>query len=118
MNPLSKIPDNELTHTLYLKGVDRAEAERDWVIMDNQRPVVLAQVTQDIVDDENCSHAVAEKKARISSTYKDFLIKLGEAKYQVMLSRAKYDAVDHEIRQRINRSFQDRTDYQGGRLST
>jgi len=118
MNPITKIPDQELTHTLYQKGEERAQKEKEWIIVEHERPILLAQITEEIADREDCSHAVAERKARVSERYKNHIQKMGEVKAELFIARAKYDAVDHEIRMRINKSFTDRSEYQGGRLQT
>lgn len=116
-NPLSSIPDAELSHTLYLKGRERAEAEREWSMQDDMRLVVLAELTEYYLLSSK-SQTEAERKARRSREYNEFLAKKADAKRAVHLARSKFDAVDHEIRMRINKSFEHRTEYHGGRLQT
>ena len=114
-NPISKIPDSQLTHELWVRAKEQARLERDWEIADHQRLVVLAEMTK--LSSES-THAAAEREARTSKEYKDFLIKRADIKEELTLARARTKALDLEIRLRINKSFADRTEMQGGRITT
>jgi len=114
MNPIAQIPDNQLTHKLWEESKNQARLEREWEIVDHQRLVVLAELTK--LSDEK-SHTAAEREARMTKEYKDFLIKRGEIKEQLTLARAKTKAIELEIRLRINKSFAERAEYQGGKLN-
>ena len=115
MNEITAINDNELTYKLWTTGKDQAKAERDWVISEHQRLVILATVASTFVGE---SIAASEKKARVSKEYQDHIVKMGDLKMQVILCRSKYAAVDHEIKMRINKSFQQRSEFNSGKNIT
>ena len=115
MNPLASIPDNELTHAYWKRVKDQARYEREWAIIDNQRLPALAEITGWFTGE---SHASAERKARISPEYQQFLAKSGKIKEEITLARGRVKALDLEIRLRLNKSYSDRTEYKGGRLQT
>jgi len=115
MNPLSAIPNNELTHSLWEKGKEQAIAEREWVVADKSREVVLNTVAGSFSGDSN---AEAMRKARISKEYKDHIEKMGQLKFDVILARTKYSAIEFEIKMRINNSFQQREGMKAGQINT
>lgn len=117
MNPFANIPDDQLTYQFWEKSKEQAIAERDWQIKDHSRLVVLAELT-DAYAASGDSHAAAERKARISKEYKQFLIELGETRNALVIARAKTAALEHEIRMRLNKSFQERAEYKAGHLNT
>lgn len=113
MNPISKIPDAELTNEFWIRAKEQARLERDWEIADHQRLVVLAEVTK--LSSES-SHAAAEREARTSKTYKDFLISRADIRERLVLARARTKALDLEIKLRINKSYSDRSEFNGGKI--
>ena len=115
MNPIADIKTEQLTHHFWEKSKVQARLERDWEIADHQRLVVLAEITK---QSHESTHAAAEREARVSKEYKDFLIKRADIKEQLVLARAKTKALNLEINLRINKSFADRAEYQGGKLQT
>ena len=99
MNPIESIADNDLTYELYKSGVKKAEAERQWEVIDHQRLILLAEVTgwQDAK-----SHAEKERLARVSDEYKAHIKERGDIRYEMTLARVKYDAISYEIRKRLS----------------
>lgn len=115
MNPLLNIPNNELTNELWIKGKEQAIAERNWVIADKQREIVLNTVASSFAGDSN---AEAMRKARTSKKYAEHIEKMGKLKFDVILARTKYSAVEFEIKMRINNSFQQREEFKSGSIVT
>ena len=115
MKTPAEIPDEKLTTALWDAGQRKANWEREFIVKENQRLVVLAVLTEQSTES---SHSAAERQARTTTEYKEFLTELGEIKEKLTLSRAWYESIKFEINMRINRSFQDRAEYQGGRLQT
>jgi hypothetical protein len=116
MNPFADIPDNQLTYQYWEKSKAQALAEQDWQIKDHSRRIVLAELTNQFANSGD-SIAAAEKKALTSKEYKDFLIELGESRSKLVIARAKTAALEHEIRMRLNKSFQERAEYKAGHLT-
>ena len=116
-NPLAAIPDHQLTNEFWNKSKEQAEAEKAWQIKDHSRLIVLSELTNHYASGGD-SIASAERKARTSPEYQAFINELGECRSELVLARAKTAALEHEIRLRINRSFQERAEYQGGHLNT
>ena len=114
MNPIKNIPTDQLTYQFALKGSIQAELERQWTIVENQRLPVLAEITGWYEG----SHAAAEAKARCSREYQEFLTYMGKVKGKLTEARNKTKALNLEINLRINKSFVDRIEYQGGKLQT
>jgi len=114
INPIASIPSAQLTNEYWVRAKEQARLERDWEIADHQRLVVLAEMTK--ISTES-SHAAAERDARTSKTYKDFLIKRADIKEELVLARARTKALSLEINLRINKSFTDRQEYNGGKLT-
>ena len=115
MNPLANIKDNELTNELWIKGREQAIAERDWVIADKQREIVLNTVANGFAGETN---AEAMRRARVSKEYKAHVEKMGELKFNVILARTKYSAIEFEIKMRINNSYQQREEFKSGSIVT
>lgn len=113
MNPIAEIPDSKLTNELWIRSKEQAKLERDWEVADHQRLVILAEMTK---QSKESSHAAAEREARTSKEYKDFLIKRADIKEQLVLARARTKALDLEIKLRINKSYVDRTEYKAGSM--
>jgi len=105
MTEISQVPDNQLTHMLYMRGKDQAVLERDWVIADHQRLIVLQQVA---ARQTGMSGAEAERHARTSQEYIDHVNKMGDIKGRLILARVKYNAIDHEIKMRLSNRYQER----------
>ena len=101
MNPIESIPDNDLTYKLYLVGAEKAEAERQYDVSDLQRLPVLAEVTSWYVG-EGLSQGAAERAARVSQEYQQHIKLIGDNKFNMSLLRAKYKAVDGELRKRLS----------------
>lgn len=118
MNPIQQIADNELTHQLYLKGKDKAQKEREWTICNESRKVVLNVIAQDIQQKQDCSYAQAEREARISDEYKEHIDKMGEAREAVILARVKYEAIKFEIQERHSKRFDNRAQFNSGKIDT
>ena len=116
-NPLAQIPDNQLTNELWNKAKQQAEKEKEWQIKEHSRLIVLSELTNHFANAGD-SIAAAERKARTSPEYKAFIEEMGEARSELVLARAKTAALEHEIKLRINKSFRDRAEYQGGHLQT
>jgi hypothetical protein len=117
MNPLANIPDEQLTHELWIKSKAQAEAEKDWQIKEHSRPIILSELVNHYASAGD-SIAASEKKARVSEEYRNCITELGKARSDLVLARARVSAVEYEIKIRINKSFKDRTEYNGGKLST
>lgn len=115
MTDITQIPDEKLTHTLYMRGKAQAVLERDWVVADNQRLIVLQEVAQGFKGD---SGAEAERKARVSKEYRAHVEKMGDIKGRLILARVKYNAVDAEIKMRLSKKYQDRREYTSGSINT
>ena len=113
-NKLAAIPTEQLSYQYVLKAQQQAELEREWQILDHQRLPVLSEITGWFAGE---SHAAAERKARVTREYQEFLTKMGEVKEKLVLARARTKALDLEIRLRLNKSFQGRTEYQSGKLT-
>lgn len=118
VNPLAKIPDSELSHTLYLKGVELAKEEANWVTYDKNREAFMASIAQDLVRSDDISFTQAMVKARNTSDYKTYIDEMAEAKSKKIIARAKYASVDAEIRIRLNKSYSQRREYNSGRMDT
>lgn len=114
MNPLAAIKTEELTHQLWLKSRAQAEVEREWAIVENQRLPVLAEISSWYTGSQTAN----ESQARRSKEYQEFLTRMGEVKARLVEARNKTKAVELEIRLRINKSYSDRAEYQGGKLNT
>ncbi len=115
MNPISAIPNERLTHEFWTRSKEQARLEGEWQIIDHQRLPLLAEITGWFTGE---SHASAERKARITPEYQEFIAKMGKVKEQLVLARARTKALDLEIRLRLNKSFTDRAEFKGGGLNT
>ena len=115
MNPLAEIPNEQLTHEYWKRSKEQAILEGEWVIIDNQRLPVLAEITKWFTGK---SHAAAETEARTTAEYQAFLKRSGDKKQELVLARARTKALDLEIRLRLNKSFADRTEMKSGNLVT
>jgi len=115
LNPLAQIPNEQLTNEFWVKSKDQAKLERDWEIVDHQRLPILSEITGWFAGE---SHASAERKARVTREYQEFLTKRSEVKEQLVLARARVKALDLEIRLRLNKSFTDRSEFKAGGLQT
>jgi hypothetical protein len=115
MNPLANIKNEELTNEFWIRSKEQARLEGEWTIIDNQRLPILAEITGWF---EGESHASAERKARITKEYQEFIAKMGKTKEQLVLARARTKALDLEIRLRLNKSFTDRAEFKSGELQT
>ena len=111
---VSKIPDERLTNTLYERGQAKAALERDWIIAEHSRHVVLSEVSALYGKD---SLAEANRKARVSQEYKDHIQKMGDIKGNLIIARAQYEAVAFEIKMRLAKQFEDRQEFKSGNLS-
>lgn len=109
--PISDVPDHKLTYRLWLAGKAWAVAERNYEIKQHQRLVLLEEMTKQAIGK---TQKECERNARISPEYKAFLLELGEAKEQKIYARVEYDVIDHEIKLRIARGYQDRAEYKAG----
>jgi len=114
-NPISQIPTEQLTHELWKKSQVESKLDYQWTIMKEQRLAVLAEITEWF---EGESHASAERKARVTPEYQEFLTKMGKVKQELILARARTKIVDQEIKLRINRSFKERSEYNAGHITT
>ena len=115
MNPIKNIPTDELTYELWKRANTQAELEADWVRADHSRNIILAEIA---TPEPGESDTAANKRARKSKAYIDHIDSMANIKRDLIIARAARDVVDHEIRLRINKSFSDRTEYQGGHLNT
>ena len=115
-NPLANIPNEQLTHEFWLKSKEQAVLEGEWVIIENQRLPVLAELTKWAA--KGTSHTAAEAEARTTPEYQAFLKKAGDKKQELVLARARVKALDLEIRLRLNKSFTDRAEMKSGELNT
>jgi len=115
MNPISSIPNEQLTHEYWIRYKEQAKLEAEWVIIDNQRLPVLSEITGWFTGE---SHASAERKARTTVEYQQFLTKMAKVKEQLVLARARTKSLDLEIRLRLNKSYQERSEMKGGGLNT
>lgn len=115
MNPLASIPNDQLTYEFWKRSKEQAKLEGEWQIIDHQRLPMLSEITAWFVGD---SHASAERQARVTPEYQEFLAKMGKAKEDLVLARARTKALDLEIRLRLNKSFTDRTEMKSGGLVT
>lgn len=114
-NQISLIHNEQLTHEYWVRSKDQAKLEGEWQIIDHQRLPLLAEITGWFSGE---SHASAERKARITPEYQEFITKMGRVKEELVLARARTKALDLEIRLRLNKSFQERTEMKGGGLNT
>ena len=115
MNPLANIKNEELTYEFWTRSKEQARLEGEWQIIDHQRLPLLSEITGWFTGE---SHASAERKARITPEYQEFIAKMGKTKEQLVLARARTKALDLEIRLRLNKSFTDRSEFKGGGLNT
>lgn len=116
MNPLASIKTEELTNEFWIRSKEQAVLEGEWVIIENQRLPVLAELTK--WAEKGTSHTAAEAEARTTAEYQAFLKKAGDKKQELVLARARVKALDLEIRLRLNKSFTDRAEFKGGGLQT
>jgi hypothetical protein len=114
-NPISSIPNERLTYEYWERSKEQARLEGEWQIVDHQRLPLLSEITGWFTGE---SHASAERKARITPEYQEFIAKMGKVKEDLVLARARTKALDLEIRLRLNKSFQERTEFKGGSLNT
>lgn len=114
--PIKDIATERLTQVLRLCGMRKAEAEKDWAIVDHQRLPVLAAITD--FYEEGISHTKAEAIARYDQDYQRFLTKRGEVRQKLIEARTKYDVIKFEIQLRINQSFERSREYNAGSLDT
>ena len=115
MNPISSIPNEQLTHEFWIRSKEQAILEGEWVIIDNQRLPTLAEITKWYAGK---SHAAAETEARTTPEYQSFLKRMGDKKQELVLARARTKALDLEMRLRLNKSYQERSEMKGGGLNT
>ncbi len=115
MIELHQIKTDQLTHYLYQAGEKKARWEREFIVKENTRLIVLAELTAKSTES---SHAGAEREARTTKEYKGFIIELGEIKEKLILSRTWHNAIEFEIRMRLAKQFQDRAEFKGGGLNT
>ncbi len=118
MNPLAKIKDSELSHTLYQKGVELADAEAVWIEYDKNRESLLASIAEEIAAEGKVSYTQAKEKARNAELYKTFITGMAEAKKQKIIARAKYASVDAEIKIRLNSNYMARRELNSGNMDT
>ncbi len=118
MSPLEKIPTNELSWTLAQKGELLAEAEKNWIIFDKSREALLEALTDEIVDKSQVSYTKAKGMARNSSEYTTFIKQMAQVKADKVIARAKYAAVDAEIRIRLSKDYMNRREFNSGRNNT
>ena len=116
MNPLTEIQDEKLTYELWKKSKAQAEAEQEWQIKEHSRPIILSELVNYYAG-KGDSIAASERKARVSPEYRECIDELGKARSDLVLARARVAAVEYEIKIRINKSFKDRSEFQGGKLS-
>ena len=114
-NPISSIPNEQLTHEFWIRSKEQAILEGEWVIIDHQRLPILSEITGWYQGE---SHASAERKARVTLEYQQFLTKMAKVKEQLVLARARTKSLDLEIRLRLNKSYTDRAEMKGGGLNT
>ncbi len=114
-NPLASIPNEQLTHEFWIRSKDQARLEGEWQVIDHQRLPMLSEITGWFTGE---SHASAERKARITREYQEFIAKMGKVKEDLVLARARTKALDLEIRLRLNKSFTDRSEMKAGGLVT
>jgi len=81
--------------------------------LEQSRLVVLAELTK--LSTES-SHAAAEREARTTTEYKAHIEKMGEVKEKLIIARTKHEAIAFEIRMRLNKQYQDRAEYGGGKI--
>lgn len=115
MTTPSQIPDEQLTFELWQKSKAQAEAERVWQVKEHSRPIVLSTLVNAYAASGD-SIAAAEKKARVSPEYKQCIEELGDARSELVLARARVAAIEYEIKIRINKSFKERSEMNGGKL--
>ncbi len=118
MNPLQNIPTDQLSWTLVQKGELLAEAEKQWILADKSREALLEALTDEIVDRDSVSYTKAKGMARNSSAYKTFIEQMAQTKADKIIARAKYAAVDMEIRVRLNANYNARREMSAGGLDT
>ncbi len=115
MTEVSQIPERELTDVLYRRGKKKAELEREWVIADHSRHVILATLSAGFVGE---SLAGADRKARISGEYMAHIEKMGNIKGNLIMARAQYDAIAFEIKMRLSKQYEDRQEFRAGSIDT
>lgn len=113
-NP-SQIEDSKLTHFLYQAGKEKALLERDWEIAEHSRLVILAEISATF---EGCGVAEAERKARVSEPYKAHIQAMGDIRGRLGVARAKFASIDHEIRMRLAKQYEQRQEYKAGSIQT
>jgi len=115
MTDINKLRDEELTSVLYKRGQKKAELEREWVIAEHSRHVILATLSAKHVGD---SLAEANRKSRIDPEYIAHIEKMGNIKGNLIMARAQYDAISFEIRMRLSRQYEDRQDMRAESINT
>ena len=115
MRDVTEIPEHELTNVLCKRGEAKAALERDWVIADHSRHVILATRSAGFSGD---SLAEASRKARIAPEYMAHIEKMGKIKANLIMARARYDAISFEIRMRLSKQYEDRQEYKAGSIQT
>ncbi len=119
MNPIKKIPDDELTLKLLEKGRKKSEAEREWILAEHRRQIILSEIKLELMcEGTTLTVSKAEAMARTDKRYRDFVTEMGQLKADVILARVEYDVVQDEIKMRIHKSFQDRQEFKSGELVT
>lgn len=118
MNPLAAIKDSELSHTLYQKGVELADAEAVWIEYDRNREALLASTADILASERKISYSKAKDEARNEDVYKNYIEGMAEAKKAKIIARAKYAAVEIEVKVRLNRNYMERRELNSGRMDT
>ncbi len=118
-NKVSQIATEKLSHVLYLKGVELGKAEEDYIVRDNIRKILLASMVEKLrINDPNLALNKAENEARCDLKYRQYISDLGESKRELFTARAKYSAVDAEIKIRLSRSFRESREMNSGKMDT
>lgn len=118
-NKLIKIKTSELSHTLYIKGVELASAEKDYSERDLNRKSLLAALIEELRgEDKSISRAKADDLSRCNDIYKQYCLDISECRSKLFIARAKYAAVDAEIKIRLSKSYRDNREMNSGKTNT
>ena len=115
MRNVTDIPERELTNVLCQRGEAKAALERDWVIAEHYRHILLATLS---AGHDKVSLADANRKARIDPEYMAHVTEMGRIKAELIMARTGYESISFEIRMRLSRQYEDRQDMKAESINT
>jgi len=115
MRNVTDIPERELTNVLCKRGEAKAALERDWVVADHYRHILLATLSAGV---EGASLAEANRQSRMHPEYIAHVTEMGRIKAELIMARSRYDAISFEIRMRLSKQYEDNQGIRAGSIDT